>query len=118
MSSFISKLIQIVPHINFVMTQKNIIYCFLLALIGIFDINAQTWKDANANIDERVEDLLSKMTLEEKINYCGSRIPAIERLGIPYFEWYGEALHGIIGWNCTQFPQNIAMGSTWNPSLM
>ena len=58
------------------------------------------------------------MTLEEKISYCGSRIPAIERLGIPYFEWYGEALHGLKAWNCTQFPQNIALGSTWNPDLM
>ncbi len=80
--------------------------------------NAQTWKNPNESIDVRVDDLLSKMTLEEKINYCGSRIPEIERLDIPYFEWYGEALHGIIGWNCTQFPQNIAMGSTWNPDLM
>lgn len=87
-------------------------------IMTVFSMNAQVWKDANANIDDRVEDLLSKMTLEEKISYCGSRIPEIERLGVPYFEWYGEALHGIIGWNCTQFPQNIAMGSTWNPDLM
>ncbi|MDG1805143.1 glycoside hydrolase family 3 C-terminal domain-containing protein [Flavicella sp.] len=87
-------------------------------MMAAFSMNAQVWKDANANIDDRVEDLLSKMTLEEKISYCGSRIPAIDRLGVPYFEWYGEALHGIIGWNCTQFPQNIAMGSTWNPDLM
>ncbi|AXT60878.1 glycoside hydrolase family 3 protein [Aquimarina sp. AD10] len=100
------------------MTQKNIIYCFLFVLMGSLNTYAQIWKDPKANIDARVEDLLSKMTLEEKINYCGSRIPAIERLKIPSFEWYGEALHGIIGWNCTQFPQNIAMGSTWNPDLM
>nr|WP_320119852.1 glycoside hydrolase family 3 C-terminal domain-containing protein [uncultured Marinifilum sp.] len=89
----------------------------LFLLIGNL-VNAQSWKDPNANINDRVEDLLSKLTLEEKISYCGSRIPEIKRLGIPYFEWYGEALHGIIAWNCTQFPQNIAMGSTWNPDLM
>ena len=76
------------------------------------------WTNPDATIDERVEDLLSKMTLDEKISYCGSVIPGIERLDIPDFEWYGEALHGVIGWNCTQFPQNIAMGSTWNPDLM
>ncbi|MGY6649440.1 glycoside hydrolase family 3 C-terminal domain-containing protein [Wenyingzhuangia sp. IMCC45574] len=93
---------------------------FLLALcfLGLFSTNAQTWKDPNASVKDRVEDLISKMTLEEKISYCGSRIPEIKRLGIPYFEWYGEALHGIISWNCTQFPQNNAMGSTWNPDLM
>ncbi|ANQ49550.1 family 3 glycosyl hydrolase [Flammeovirga sp. MY04] len=90
----------------------------LFFLVFGYGLNAQTWKDPNADIEDRVDDLLSKMTLEEKINYCGSRIPGIDRLGVPYFEWYGEALHGIIAWNCTQFPQNIAMGSTWNPDLM
>ncbi|WP_139956932.1 glycoside hydrolase family 3 C-terminal domain-containing protein [Flavicella sediminum] len=80
--------------------------------------NSQTWRNSNANLDTRIDDLLSKLTLEEKINYCGSRIPEIKRLGIPYFEWYGEALHGIISWNCTQFPQNNAMGASWNPDLM
>ncbi|BAX80821.1 glycoside hydrolase family 3 C-terminal domain-containing protein [Labilibaculum antarcticum] len=100
------------------MIQKRIIQSLFVVLISISGINAQTWKDPNAKLDERVDDLLSKLTLEEKINYCGSRIPEVKRLGIPSFEWYGEALHGIIGWNCTQFPQNIAMGSTWNPDLM
>jgi len=90
----------------------------LLVFAGSLAINAQVWKDPTANIDDRVDDLLSKMTLDEKISYCGSVIPGIERLGIPEFVWYGEALHGIIDWNCTQFPQNIAMGSTWNPDLM
>ena len=89
-----------------------------LLLISVLGMNAQTWKDPKAPIDERVNDLLSRMTLEEKIGYCGSRIPGSERLGVPDFEWYGEALHGLKAWNCTQFPQNIAMGSTWNPDLM
>ncbi|GAF02500.1 glycoside hydrolase family 3 C-terminal domain-containing protein [Saccharicrinis fermentans] len=79
---------------------------------------SQTWRNPDAPIDKRVDDLLSRMTLDEKISYCGSVIPGIDRLGIPDFVWYGEALHGIIDWNCTQFPQNIAMGSTWNPDLM
>lgn len=99
------------------MKWKNGFIALLLigfALVG----QAQVWKDPKAPVDERVEDLLSRMTLDEKISYCGSQIPGIERLGIPDFEWYGEALHGIIAWNCTQFPQNIAMGSTWNPDLM
>ncbi len=97
---------------------KKKLALLLCGLISIITIHSQVWKDSNAPIDDRIEDLLSKMTLEEKISYCGSRIPAIERLGVPYFEWYGEALHGIIDWNCTQFPQNNAMGATWNPDLM
>ncbi|WP_298531845.1 glycoside hydrolase family 3 C-terminal domain-containing protein [uncultured Algibacter sp.] len=100
------------------MIKQKVTCYFLFILFGVSVVNGQTWKDPKAKLDDRVEDLLSKMTLDEKISYCGSRIPEIERLGIPYFEWYGEALHGIIGWNCTQFPQNIAMGTTWNPDLM
>lgn len=99
------------------MKQKALFSCILFIVISI-SVNAQVWKNSNATINERVESLLSEMTLEEKISYCGSKIPEIERLGISDFEWYGEALHGIIAWNCTQFPQNIAMGATWNPDLM
>ncbi|MGQ1784841.1 glycoside hydrolase family 3 C-terminal domain-containing protein [Saccharicrinis sp. GN24d3] len=100
------------------MILKKMITGSLILVACLVKMNAQVWKDPSASVDERVEDLLSKMTLDEKISYCGSRIPAIDRLGVPYFEWYGEALHGIIAWNCTQFPQNIAMGATWNPELM
>ena len=99
------------------MTYKAL-FCFLFFIAFSISTNAQIWKNSNANVDDRVESLLSEMTLDEKISYCGSRIPGIERLNIPSFEWYGEALHGLKAWNCTQFPQNIALGSTWNPDLM
>ncbi|NHN38398.1 hypothetical protein G8764_13910 [Pseudomaricurvus alcaniphilus] len=49
----------------------------------------QLWKDPSASAEERANDLLSRMTIDEKVSFCGSRIPAIERLGIPFFEWYG-----------------------------
>ncbi|MBI9058510.1 MAG: glycoside hydrolase family 3 C-terminal domain-containing protein [Labilibaculum sp.] len=100
------------------MANKKIISSLLVLLTSILMLNAQVWKDPNAPVDERVKDLLSKMTLEEKMSQCSSDIPAIERLGIPSYMWYGEALHGIIGWGATSFPQNIAMGATWNPELM
>lgn len=93
-------------------------YFIILFIFIINTVNSQVWKDPNESIDNRVNDLITRLTLEEKISYCGSKIPGIERLDIPDYEWYGEALHGIIAWNCTQFPQNIAMGSTWNPDLM
>lgn len=94
-------------------------YCsILLALfISVFSV-AQDWKDSKVPVDKRVDDLLSKLTLEEKISQCSSDIPAIIRLGIPAYMWYFEALHGLMSWNCTSFPQNIAMGSTWDPDLM
>lgn len=98
--------------------KNKLLLPFLLFMVTLNLLQAQTWKDPNADVDARVKDLMSQMTLDEKIRQCSSDIPAIERLGIPSYMWYGEALHGIIAWNCTSFPQNIAMGATWNPELM
>ena len=61
---------------------------------------------------------------EEKIEQMDANAPAIERLGVPAFTYQGEALHGLAEaqggrlMQATSFPQSIAMGSTWNPSLM
>ncbi|MFI3277454.1 MAG: glycoside hydrolase family 3 C-terminal domain-containing protein [Rikenellaceae bacterium] len=96
-----------------------------LALFAMFSalsvtstIGAEVWRDSSKSIDERTDDLLSKLNLEEKFGFFSSDIPAIERLGIPKYVWYSEALHGLIGWKCTSFPQNNAMGSTWDTDLM
>ena len=89
-----------------------------LWLLSTSTLLAAPWQDAGLSVEQRVDDLLSRMTLEEKIQQCSSDIPAIDRLGIPAYMWYGEALHGVISWQCTAFPQNIAMGCTWNPDLM
>ena len=60
------------------------------------------------------------MTLDEKIIQMQHDAFAIPRLGIPYYNWSGECLHGIVneGGNATVFPQAIAMAATFNPDLI
>ena len=84
--------------------------------------NKQSTNKKDAKIAEKVESLISEMTLEEKIAEMTQDAPANERLGIPYMK-YAEALHGM--WlvldyygNTTVYPQAIAAGSTWEPELV
>ena len=82
---------------------------------------AQTYPFQNAKLsaEERAEDLLSRLTLEEKTKLMMNGSPAIERLGIPAFEWWSEALHGI-GRNgiATVFPQCIGMACSFDNELI
>ncbi|MBX3085924.1 MAG: glycoside hydrolase family 3 C-terminal domain-containing protein [Anaerolineae bacterium] len=68
---------------------------------------------------DRVDDLVSQMTLDEKIAQMGSHAPAIDRLGVPAYNWWNEALHGIgRAGIATVFPQAIGLASTWNVDLI
>ncbi len=76
------------------------------------------FRNPNLPVEQRVEDLLSRMTLEEKATQMWNRGPGIKRLGVPPYGWHNEALHGVKGDGFTVFPQGIAMASTWNPDLI
>ncbi len=76
-------------------------------------------KSDNQSIKERVADLVAQMTLEEKISQMVFDAPAIERLGIPAYNWWNEGLHGVgRAGVATVFPQAIGLAATWNPDLM
>lgn len=77
------------------------------------------FNNPNLSVEERVNDLVSRMTLTEKIGQMQHGAPAIERLGIPAYNWWNECLHGVArNGIATVFPQAIAMAATWNPNLI
>ena len=70
-------------------------------------------------LDARVEDLLGRMTLEEKVSQTLYTAPAVPRLGIPEYNWWNEALHGVARAGiATVFPQAIGLAATWDTELM
>lgn len=77
------------------------------------------YKNPNLPIDVRVNDLVSRMTLEEKVHQMQNGAPGIERLGIPAYDWWNEALHGVArAGYATVFPQAIGLAATWDTKLM
>ncbi len=93
--------------------------CFLLV---VFTIKAQPPKhdylNTNLSIEERAKDLVSKMTLEEKVLQMMNSSPGIERLNLPPYDWWNEALHGVgRSGVATVFPQAIALGATFDEDL-
>ena len=67
----------------------------------------------------RARELVSRMTLEEKCSQMQYRSPAIERLGIPAYTWWNEALHGVARAGCaTVFPQAIGMAASFDDALL
>jgi beta-glucosidase len=77
------------------------------------------YEDSTRLIKERVDDLISRMTVEEKISQMVFDAPAIERLGIPAYNWWNECLHGVARAGvATVFPQAIGLAATWDIALM
>lgn len=77
------------------------------------------YKDTSLSFEERVDDLISRMTLEEKISQTVHDAPAIEHLDIPAYNWWNECLHGVARAGiATVFPQAIGMAATWNADLL
>ena len=71
--------------------------------------------DESLSFAERAKDLVSRMTLEEKASQMVYTSPAIERLGVPAYNWWNEALHGVArAGTATMFPQAIAMAAMFD----
>jgi beta-glucosidase len=70
-------------------------------------------------LEQRADDLISRMTLEEKVDQLGHIAPAIPRLRVPAYNWWNEGLHGVARAGvATVFPQAIGMAATFDEPLM
>ena len=98
----------------------------LLLLLCCFQATAQQgsdaepiWRDLDRSFEERAADLVSRMTLEEKVGQMMNNAPAIPHLDVPAYEWWNEALHGVArAGAATVFPQAIGLAATFDPDLM
>ncbi|MBR0554021.1 glycoside hydrolase family 3 C-terminal domain-containing protein [Sphingomonadaceae bacterium LXI357] len=81
--------------------------------------SAQLYRDPDAPVAKRAADIVSRMTLEEKAAQMQNAAPGIERLGIPPYDYWNEALHGVArSGEATVFPQAIGMAATFDRDLM
>ncbi len=77
------------------------------------------FQNMSLSTEERVSDLISRMTLKEKADQLLYTAPAVPRLGIPSYNWWNEALHGVArAGYATVFPQSITIANSWDEGLM
>jgi beta-glucosidase len=76
------------------------------------------WRDPSHSINERAEDLIRRMSLAEKVAQLKNAAPGIARLGLPSYDYWNEALHGVANNGiATVFPEPVGAASSWNPGL-
>ncbi|MFH1195135.1 MAG: glycoside hydrolase family 3 C-terminal domain-containing protein [bacterium] len=101
------------------MKLKIILTVLFYLPVAIYSQSEYPFNNPQLTIEERVNDLVSRMTLEEKVSQMVYNSPAIERLGIPEYNWWNEALHGVArNGIATVFPQAIGLAATWDTDLM
>ncbi len=77
------------------------------------------FQDPDLSLSDRVNDLISRLTLEEKVGQLMYGAPAVERLGIPPYNWWNECLHGVArNGRATVFPQAIGLAATFDTDLL
>jgi beta-glucosidase len=82
-------------------------------------MNQPAYLDTNLPIPERVEDLISRLTLDEKVAMMNHPTQGVPRLGIPGYNFWSEALHGVArNGRATVFPQAIGLAATWDKDLI
>ncbi len=99
--------------------------CFIALVLASFSVTAQDYQSLpfwnyKLPLEQRVNDVISRLTLEEKVAQMLNATPAVPRLGILAYDWWNETLHGVARtpFKTTVFPQAIAMAATWDTSSL
>ena len=98
--------------------------CVAAVAFGAANVGAQVQKplpymDPSLPAAMRAADLVGRMTLEEKIGEMRNSSAAVERLGVPAYDWWNEGLHGVArSGYATMFPQAIGLAATWDAPLL
>ena len=98
---------------------KRILFCLVLFATALSLRAADPeypFRNPELSMEQRIDDLLSRLTLAEKIDMMQNGSKGVERLGIPDYNWWNEALHGVARAGvATVFPQAIGMAATFDP---
>src|SRR5512146_2330250 len=98
------------------------VFISVLLFSSVLAIHAQetpAYKNPNLPVEQRVNDLVRRMTLKEKVSQLGHTADAIPRLGVPAYDWWNEGLHGVArAGNATVFPQAIGMAAMFDEPLL
>jgi len=101
------------------MNKFRLLFSLILVCLICVAHAQSVYLDPSKPLDDRVNDLVSKLTLDEKVHQMMNTSPAIPRLGISAYDWWNEALHGIARSGvATVFPQAIAFGATFDDKLI
>ena len=100
---------------------KKMMMAVLTALLALTSASAQVkypWQNPDLPIDQRVENLVSMLTPEEKVGLMMNKSVSVDRLGIPSYNWWSEACHGVRQGGYTVFPQPIGMAAAFSEQLV
>ena len=100
--------------------KKRILFLTLLAVVSVTAPAQQKypWQNPQLSTAERVENLISLLTPEEKVGLMMNKSISIDRLGIPSYNWWSEACHGVRQGGYTVFPQPIGMAAAFSEKLV
>src|SRR5512146_2148728 len=93
---------------------KYAIFTAFVCLLSMAGAQSKpTYLDTNLTPEQRAAALVKEMTLDEKVSQLVNQARAIPRLGVPAYDWWSEALHGVVNDGITTFPEPVGLAATF-----